>query len=61
MIGAVHQLIPTLEPGAIGAHTLELRRLLRDMGLRSEIYASEAAPEMAREAKSHRRYARRPG
>jgi glycosyltransferase involved in cell wall biosynthesis len=61
VIGAVHQLIPTLEPGAIGAHTLELRRLLRDMGLRSEIYASEASPDMAREAKSHKLYARRPG
>ena len=61
MIHAVHQLIPTLEPGAIGAHTMELRRLLRDMGLRSEIYASETSPDLAKEARSPRWYARRPG
>jgi glycosyltransferase involved in cell wall biosynthesis len=61
VIHAVHQMIPTLEPGAIGAHTLELRRLLRDMGLRSEVYAAEAAPSMAKDARSARWYGRRPG
>ncbi|HEX2038378.1 MAG TPA: glycosyltransferase family 4 protein [Acidimicrobiales bacterium] len=61
MIHAVHQLVPTLEPGAIGAHSLELRRLLREMGLRSEIYASETSADMAEEARSPRWYGRRPG
>ena len=39
MIGALHQFVPALEAGAVGAHTLEVQRLIRDMGLTSEIYA----------------------
>jgi glycosyltransferase involved in cell wall biosynthesis len=40
MTAAVHQFVPTFEPGATGAHMLELRRLVReDLGLESEIFA----------------------
>lgn len=36
---AVHQFVPVLEPGAIGAHVVEVQRALRAWGLRSEIFA----------------------
>lgn len=54
---AIHQFIPTLAPrDAIGAHTLQVRALLRDMGFGSEIFAGEARSEMAREAHPYRRF-----
>lgn len=36
---AVHQFVPMLEPGAVGAHVLAVQRLLGDMGLESVIFA----------------------
>jgi len=36
---AVHQLVPTLEPGAVGGHVLEIQRVTRDMGVEGEIFA----------------------
>jgi glycosyltransferase involved in cell wall biosynthesis len=54
---AIHQFIPTLAPrDAIGAHTLQVRALLRDMGFGSEIFAGEARSEMAREAHPYREF-----
>jgi L-malate glycosyltransferase len=45
---AVHQLIPSFTPrSAVGNHTLQVRALLHDLGLRSEVYVSEAASEVA--------------
>jgi glycosyltransferase involved in cell wall biosynthesis len=56
---AIHQFIPTLAPrDAIGAHTLQVRALLRDMGFGSEIFAGEARGEMAGEAHPYRRFGR---
>ncbi|HET9730498.1 MAG TPA: glycosyltransferase [Acidimicrobiia bacterium] len=40
----VHQFIPMLEPGAVGAHTLLVRAALRAAGHESEIFATEVAP-----------------
>lgn len=37
----VHQFLPTFERGAVGAHSVLARQLLRDSGHRSEIYAAE--------------------
>jgi glycosyltransferase involved in cell wall biosynthesis len=54
---AIHQFIPTLAPrDAIGAHTLQVRALLRDMGFGSEIFAGEAQSEMASEAHPYRQF-----
>jgi glycosyltransferase involved in cell wall biosynthesis len=39
VIGGLHQFVPTFEPGAVGNHTLELQRLIREMGLESEVFA----------------------
>jgi glycosyltransferase involved in cell wall biosynthesis len=56
---AIHQFIPTLAArDAIGAHTLQVRALLRDMGFASEIFAGEARAEMAGEAHPYRRFGR---
>ncbi|GAC1595684.1 MAG: glycosyltransferase family 4 protein [Acidimicrobiales bacterium] len=35
----LHQFIPTLDPGAVGAHTLEIQRTLRNAGWESEIFS----------------------
>jgi len=40
----VHQFIANLEPGAVGAHTLLARRLLRDAGHASDIFTDLVAP-----------------
>jgi L-malate glycosyltransferase len=53
----VHQFIPTLAPrDAIGRHTLEIARTLRDAGYTSEVWASEAKEELKREAQPYRRF-----
>lgn len=57
MIAAVHQFVPTFEPGAVGAHTIELQRVLRAMGLRSEIYTEHIAPSLAGAAQPLARHA----
>jgi len=56
----IHQFVPTLEPGAVGAHTLAARDVLRAAGHTSEIFASEIAPSwsdqgarLVREARAH--------
>src|SRR5689334_4267582 len=37
---AVHQFVPTFEPGATGAHMREVQRMVReDLGLESEIFS----------------------
>ncbi len=51
MRGAIHQFVPSLAArDAIGRHTLEARRLLREAGFESEIYVGEAHREVARQA-----------
>jgi glycosyltransferase involved in cell wall biosynthesis len=55
---AIHQFVPSLAPrDAIGAHAIQVRSLLRDMGFASEIFAGEAREEMAGEARPYRRFA----
>ncbi len=41
---AVHQFVPTFEPGAVGAHTLVARDVLRAAGMESEIFAEGVHP-----------------
>lgn len=48
---AVHQLLPTFNPrDAVGNNTLELARLLREMGYESRIFATHIHPELSRHA-----------
>lgn len=35
----LHQFIPTLDPGAVGSHTLEVQRTLREAGWESEVFS----------------------
>jgi glycosyltransferase involved in cell wall biosynthesis len=42
----VHQFLPTLEPGAVGSHTLLARDVLRSAGHSCEIFAAEIHPAL---------------
>lgn len=54
---AIHQFIPSLAGrDAIGRHTLEARRLLRDAGFDSEIYCGEALREVAKFATPYQQF-----
>jgi L-malate glycosyltransferase len=46
-VGAIHQFVPTLERGGVGGHLLEVRRLVQDMGLRTETFAEHIRPDVA--------------
>ena len=54
---AVHQLVPTLEPGAVGGHILEVRRLTEDLGVGGEIFAEHLrmAPGVGRDFRDYGR------
>ena len=55
---AVHQLVPSLQPGdATTAHTLEVQRLLRDLGFDSEVYAQAVHPALSPRARLVERWA----
>jgi glycosyltransferase involved in cell wall biosynthesis len=44
---AVHQLVPSVVPGdATTGHTLQVQRLLRDIGFESEVYALAVHPDL---------------
>ncbi|HVE47411.1 MAG TPA: glycosyltransferase [Acidimicrobiales bacterium] len=65
-IGRLHQFVPTFEPGAVGAHMLELQRLAHEvLGVEGEIFAEHVRPAMEGKAHGHRAYGRsfpaRPG
>lgn len=48
----LHQLVPALLPGdAVSAHTLEVREVIRGLGLESEVYAGYTHPSLAVEAR----------
>ncbi|MCZ7531678.1 MAG: glycosyltransferase family 4 protein [Acidimicrobiia bacterium] len=55
MIG-VHQFLPTWEPGAIGAHAREVQKLMRERGLRSEVFTYESVPSMQGDAHHYSAY-----
>ena len=58
---AIHQFLPTFAArDAIGTHALHARRILRGMGLESEIYAEGRPGTSRRQAHSFRTYGRRP-
>ena len=58
---AVHQFLPTFaHRDAIGTHALHAQRVLRGMGLESEIYAHGIARTGRRQARPYRRFGRQP-
>ncbi len=47
MTPALHQLIPVLDPGdAASDHTLQVQRLLRDLGFASDVFTDETNPSL---------------
>jgi glycosyltransferase involved in cell wall biosynthesis len=57
----VLQFVPTLEPGAVGAHVLQVRRLLEDKGVATETYAEHIRPAMDGHGADFRSYRPAPG
>lgn len=58
---AVHQFLPTFAPhDAIGTHARHAQRILRGMGMASEIYAEGARGVRRGQVHSYRSYARHP-
>jgi glycosyltransferase involved in cell wall biosynthesis len=58
----LHQFVATFEPGATGAHMLEVQRLARDvLGIESDLFAEYRRGAHAEAVKQHRDYRPRPG
>jgi glycosyltransferase involved in cell wall biosynthesis len=56
-VGRIDQFLSTFAPrDAQGNHALQVRAVLRDMGLQSDIFAMDVWPELRREARSHQEY-----
>jgi len=59
MTRQIHQMLPTLGYGdAVGNHVLELRRLLRQAGYQSEIFAERWHPRLDGECRHYAEYRR---
>ena len=57
---ALHQFVPTLEPGAVGGHMLELQRLAREeLGAEAELFAEFLHPSFEGRGRRHSDYGRR--
>lgn len=57
---ALHQFVPTFEPGAVGGHMLELQRLAREsLGVEAELFAEFVHPAREGQARRHTDYGRR--
>jgi glycosyltransferase involved in cell wall biosynthesis len=56
VIGALHQFVPTFEPGAVGSHVLELQKMAWDTGWRAEIYSEHLHPELTGRGRFYREY-----
>jgi glycosyltransferase involved in cell wall biosynthesis len=53
-VTAIHQFVPSFAArDAIGAHTLQVRRLLHELGIESDVYADDAHPEVAHVARPY--------
>src|SRR5437868_9554943 len=62
MVDAVHQLVPSFAPrDAVGNHTLQVQGVLRELGLRSELYVADARREVAHLTRDYRSLETEPG
>lgn len=54
-MAAIHQFVPSFAPrDAVGAHTLEVRTVLRELGLDSDIYVGEAHRDVRHSVRHYR-------
>jgi len=51
-VATLHQFVPTLDPGAVGTHILEIQAALRDAGWRSEVFSEHTKAPYA--GRAHR-------
>lgn len=58
-MAAIHQFVPTYEPGAVGAHMLEVQGLARELGFESEVFAEHVHPTLHGSGRDYRDYGRR--
>lgn len=57
---ALHQFVPTFEPGAVGGHVLQLQRLVGEaLGAECEVFAEHVHPALEGRARRHLDYGRR--
>ena len=57
---ALHQFVPTFEPGAVGGHMLQVQRLAREvLGVEAELFAEFVHPSWEGRARRHTDYGRR--
>ena len=54
----VHQFVPTLEPGAVGQHIVQIAHVLDEMGIESTTFAEHVRPSMTGHASDFRDYGR---
>lgn len=55
-MSGLHQFVPTFEPGAVGSHAIEVQRLMRSLGVDSEIYAEHVHPSFSGRARRFTEY-----
>jgi glycosyltransferase involved in cell wall biosynthesis len=55
---SVHQFVPTLEPGAVGQHVVQIAHVLEEMGIESTTFAEHIRPSMTGRASDFRDYGR---
>ncbi|MCU1459475.1 MAG: hypothetical protein JWL73_3567 [Actinomycetia bacterium] len=55
---AVHQFVPTYEPGAVGAHLAQVQRLLQDRGYESDVFTEHLHPSLEGRAQPFTHYGR---
>jgi glycosyltransferase involved in cell wall biosynthesis len=58
MTARLLQFVPTLEPGAVGAHALELGRLCGEMGVETEVFAEHVREPWSGRGRDFREYGR---
>jgi glycosyltransferase involved in cell wall biosynthesis len=52
----LHQFVPTLDPGAVGSHVLEIQQTLRRLGWDSEVFSEHTRPPYTDAAHPHTAY-----
>jgi glycosyltransferase involved in cell wall biosynthesis len=56
-VTAVHQLVASFAPrDATGNHTVQVQKVLRELGYESEIYVADARPEVRRQTRPYQEY-----
>ena len=55
-MAALHQFVPTFDPGAVGSHIVEIQRALREAGWDSEVFSEHTKPPYDGRARTYTDY-----